>query len=62
MKNKLAEWDAPMSQIVSLTATSALSSLIFLSQFWRNAGVHLRENLLVHDLKPPTWVRGYGDY
>ena len=36
MKNKLAEWDAPMSQIVSLTATSALSSLIFMSQFWRN--------------------------
>ena len=33
IKNKLAEWDAPMSQIVSLTATSALSSLIFLSQF-----------------------------
>ena len=28
-KNKLAEWDALMSQIVSRTTTSALSSLIF---------------------------------
>ena len=37
-KHKLAEWDAPMSQIVSLTTTSALSSTICLSQFGGTLG------------------------
>ena len=49
MKNKLAEWDAPMNQMVFLTTTSALSFLLIVT-IWRNAGIHLRGNLLLHDL------------
>ena len=55
MKNKLAGWDAPMSQIVFPT-TSALSSDIFVT-IWRNAGVHFREGQLFHDLITQTLLR-----
>ena len=54
MKNKLAEWDAPMSQISSLTTTSDfLLNNIFVT-IWRNAGVHLRGDQLFHDLITET--------
>ena len=54
MQNKLAEWDAPMSQIVSFTTTGVLLSFCTIL---RDAGVHRREHQLFHFLITQTPLR-----